>query len=315
MNVLFISSGNSSYGIVPFIKVQGESLIENGINLEFYTVKGKGVSGYLKNLKNIRKISKNHDIIHAHYGFIGLLVFIAFTGKPVVLSVMGSDAYGNFDKNGRRKTASYLGMFLTQLAILFSKAIIVKSVNLFKYIPFKNKTFIIPNGVNFTKFKTLNANSCKDELQVDKNKKNILYLADPKNPRKNYKLIQDAMKLVETSNVSLINPYPIKHKDFVKYINASDVFVLTSFNEGSPNVIKEAMACNCPIVSTDVGDVENVIKNTKGCFISSFDPKDFAANIDKALLFNKRTTGRADIQHLDSNVIAKRIIDIYKTLL
>ena len=91
--------------------------------------------------------------------------------------------------------------------------------------------------------------------------------------------------------------------------------LLTSLWEGSPNVIKEAMACNCPIVSTDVGDVKKIIKNTQGCFITSFDPRDVSIGITKALRFGKKTNGREHIKHLDDKIIAKKIINLYQTVL
>ncbi len=75
------------------------------------------------------------------------------------------------------------------------------------------------------------------------------------------------------------------------------------------------MACNIPIVSTDVGDVKEVMGQTDGCYITTFEPKDVANKIQKALEFGKRTTGREDIKHLESSVIAKRIINIYKNVL
>lgn len=86
-------------------------------------------------------------------------------------------------------------------------------------------------------------------------------------------------------------------------MNACDVILITSFSEGSPQVIKEAMACNLPIVSTDVGDVKEVIGNTEGCYITSFDPKDVAEKIKMALDFGKRTNGRENIKHFVINLL------------
>lgn len=90
---------------------------------------------------------------------------------------------------------------------------------------------------------------------------------------------------------------------------------LTSFKEDSPNVIKEAMACNCPIVATDVGDVRTMLGNTKGCFITTFQTEDVADKLRKSIAFGKRTNAKDYIQHLDSNVIAKRIIKIYEEII
>jgi teichuronic acid biosynthesis glycosyltransferase TuaC len=114
-----------------------------------------------------------------------------------------------------------------------------------------------------------------------------------------------------------MSPYPVAHHDVPLYLNEANVLVLPSFMEGSPNVIKEAMACNCPIVSTDVGDVKWVIGKTKGCYIASFEPKDFAEKINMAIHLpgnNGRTNGRQRIIDLglDMNTVAQRITEVYR---
>jgi len=310
MKVLFVSSGNSKYGVVPFIKRQGESLIREGVDLEFYTIRGTGIKGYLKNIIPLRKHIKVNkcDILHAHYGLIGLVCLFTFTKIPLVLSVMGDDAYGSFNNAGKRIKSSYFEMFLTQIVLLFANQIIVKSKNLYDFVFYKKKTSIIPNGVDFNLFYPYNKSIIQNR---------ILWLANPDDPRKNYNLIKDALTILDDKNLEFINPYPILPDNFPKYLNNCFVFVLTSYNEGSPNVIKEAMACNISIVSTDVGDVRKVIGNTEGCYITSFEPEDVVSKIKKALAFGKRTTGRQRLIELglDSQSVAKKIIGIYKKVL
>ncbi len=315
MKVLFVHSSNFSYGIEPFIKTQGESLKRKEIILDYHPVKGNGFKGYLKNIKDIKKKAKEYDIIHAHYGLIGLLIKFTFVRKPIVLSLMGSDVNGFYNYSGKRNKRSYLFMFLTFLASISSNVLIVKSKSMLKTIPLKRKIKIIPNGVDFSLFKPVDKESCKRELGIDLEAKVILFLANQLKPVKNYTLAKNAVKKGKNDNLLFLNPYPIKQTEFVKYLNACDVFILTSFNEGSPNVIKEAMACNIPIVSTDVGDVKEIIGNTDGCFITSFDPDDVAQKIQLAVDFGERTTGRKDIKHLDTEIVAQKIIQIYKELL
>ena len=101
------------------------------------------------------------------------------------------------------------------------------------------------------------------------------------------------------------------------YLNASDLLLSTSLWEGSPNVIKEAMACNCPIVTTNVGDVKWLLDGVEGCLITTNDPKDVADKIKKALNFKGRTKGRDKLISLglDSEHIAKKIIKVYEEVI
>jgi len=191
---------------------------------------------------------------------------------------------------------------------------IVKSKNLESYTYLKNKVKIIPNGVDIIKFKPIEKNICREKLNIDINYKIILFLGNPSDPRKNYNLLKKAINIIKDVNVKIIKPYPVDNKDIVYFMNAADVLVMTSYLEGSPNVIKEAMACNLPIVSTDVGDVKEIIGDTEGCFICSYDHKDVADKIKKALDYGKRTNGRERIIKLglDSDSIAKKIINVYE---
>ena len=110
------------------------------------------------------------------------------------------------------------------------------------------------------------------------------------------------------------------------YMNAADCLLLTSDSEGSPNVIKEAMACNCPIVTTDVGDVRERLVNLEGCYIVHDNDCRFtdtkhaaeliATELQKALAFSKRTDGYQRIldDKLEISQIAKRILDVYEQI-
>lgn len=318
MKILFVCSGNSIVHIAPFIRSQAESLKKKKVEVDFYTVKGKGLWGYIKNILPLRKfLRKNrYDLIHAHYALTGWVSILANMGKlPVIVSYMGCDVYGDYNKNGKRIISSYINIWSAKLLQPLVDRVIVKSANLEKYIYMKRKCSIIPNGVDMGVFKPVSKEKSRLLLDLPLNTRYALFLANPHDPRKNYVLFQRALSSEILSEIQPLTPYPIDHTQIPHYLNAADLFVLCSFNEGSPNVIKEAMACNCPIVSTDVGDVREVIGKTEGCFISSFDPNDFAEKIKSALDFDKRTTGRTDIAHLEEGIIADKIINLYHEVL
>jgi teichuronic acid biosynthesis glycosyltransferase TuaC len=322
LKVLFIASSNSNrFGIAPFIKAQGESLIKEGVNVQYFSVTGKGFRGYIHSAIKLHKYLKNKkfDIIHSHYTLCGWIAILSMPRIPLVLSLMGSDVYGEYIGVNKIALKSRYLTLLTYLIQPFTNVLISKSQNIANYVFLKKKSHIIPNGVSLDQFKPLRKNEIRKELHMDPDSKYILFLGNPNDKRKNFKLIKEAINQIRTENILLLAPYPIEHELISKYLYASDVFVLTAFMEGSPNVIKEAMVCNCPIVATNVGDVEWVINKTPGCYIADFDPIDFSNKILQALKFRKQyheTKGQERIIELglDSESIARKLISVYNSV-
>lgn len=179
---------------------------------------------------------------------------------------------------------------------------------------------IIPNGVDFDKFRPLDKAYCQNQLAWNTNQKHILFAANPKREVKNFILAQDAFNLILDHNYHLHSLHNIPNSDIVLYYNASDVVLLSSLWEGSPNVIKEAMACNTPIVSTDAGDVKKLFAEEPGYFISSFDLNNYTHQLREALKYEKKhqkTKGRDRITELglDSETVAQNILNIYKGII
>ena len=99
------------------------------------------------------------------------------------------------------------------------------------------------------------------------------------------------------------------------YMNACDALVFPSYQEGSPNVVKQAMACNLPIVATDVGDVREVLENTAGCYICDPNVQQFGKALQLILSNNERTAGRERVRHLGRQSVARRVIGVYSDTL
>ncbi len=322
LKVLFVSSGNSkNFEIAPFIKTQGESLSNAGVEVAYFAIAGKGFIGYLRGAVKLRKYLKSSDcdIIHAHYTLSGWSAVLSFPRQPIVLSLMGDDAYGDFIGENQVRFSSYYLVLLTKLIQPFITKLICKSKHIESYVYLKSKSSVIPNGIRLENF-YLQDKGYRMELGLNPKFKHVLFLGSKKSVRKNYKLAESAIKIINDPAVRLISPFPITHEEVVKYLNSVDCIVVPSFMEGSPNVVKEAMSCNCPIVATDVGDVKWVIGDVKGCYIASFEPTEFADKIKLALKFTKengRTKGRERIIQLglDAETVAKKIIEIYKKTL
>ena len=304
IKVLFVSSGNSIEGISPIIKNQGESLRQN-ITLDYFTITGKGVNGYIKVIPKLRRYLKenSYDVIHAHYSLSAFVTSLA-GARPLVVSLMGSDVKS---KNIYKSLIKVFNRF-------FWAMIIVKSEDMETSLGI-NEVNVIPNGVDFNKFKPIDKSLALKKTGWDISKKHILFAANPNRPEKNFRIAKEAFELLENKQIELHSLENVPNEDMPYYYNSADVVMLTSLWEGSPNVIKEAMACNIPIVATDVGDIKEVIGNTSGCYVVENSSKDISEKLLAALKFNCKTNGREAIAYLDSTKIAKRIIKIYNSVI
>ncbi|NMC60028.1 MAG: glycosyltransferase family 4 protein [Candidatus Methanofastidiosa archaeon] len=302
MKVLFISSGkNGSVSIL--VRNQGESLKKKGIEVDYFMIR-PGLTGYITSIFKIRKKYKsdNFDLAHAHYSLSGIVASLAGV-CPLIVSLMGSDAYN--------------ATLIRQITRFFYKnkwnATIVKTNKMKELLGFKN-SFILPNGVDLERFNPKNKLLAREKLKLPFDKKIVLFISVLNRPEKNFDLAKKAVNFLNDEKIELLRLHNIPNSEIPDYLNAAELLLLTSKWEGSVNVIKEAMACNCPIVATEVGDIKWIIGDTLGCSLTTFDHKDIAAKILKTLALEKRTNGRDRIIQLglDSQIIASKLINIYK---
>ncbi len=310
IKVLFVSREKQNGNISPVVMAQADSL-KGFIDLTVCGISGSGWKAYLKGIAGLKKFLKANeiDLVHTHYSYVGMVAALA-TRKPIVVSLMGSDIED-----------FWFGRVLIRF---FAKVrwgnVIVKSERSMERIKLKH-ALVIPNGVDMDIFQASPKEEARKKLGLKKEKKYVLFLSHPGRKEKNYKLADESCRLMAGSRGlgaggwEMMTLYDKPHSVIPLYFSAADVLLLTSFFEGSPNAVKEAMACSCPVVSTDVGDVKEVIGDTEGCYITSFDPKDVAAKIKLALDFGKRTNGREKILHLDSKVIVRKLVEVYESVL
>lgn len=317
MKILFVCSGNSKYfELAPFIRAQATSLRECGLSIDFSIVKRKGLIGYLNHVNVLRKLLDNseYELIHAHYSLCGIIAFLATlislrrdkVRLPVVVSLMGSDV---------RSGGLWLNIVRFFVRRIWKRTI-VKSSDMKQNLGLSSPV-IIPNGVNFETFRHISAAECVQELEWDPYLKYVLFGADPTRDVKNYPLAKQSFDLLSNKNCKLITIGDLPHDKVPMYLNACGALLLTSKWEGSPNIVKEAMACGTPIICTDVGDVRWLLEGLDGCSVTSHDPQDIASQLNMALQFDHKTRGRERLIELglDSESVAKRLVELYDGIL
>lgn len=313
MKILIV--GNNKRGhFAPFIEEQANALQEQGCEIVYYGVTGKGILGYLSCLPSLRRTIREHkpDLIHAHYGLSGLLANLQRM-VPVVTTYHGSDI--NVPKILR---FSKMAMRLSKMNIFVSQALINIAGN-----PKRSK--VLPCGVSIPEpWSEMQAQWVEQltlnqwvQAKLNADAKNILFAGAFDNAVKDPELAKKAMLELEKSGIKAklieLKGYNRLQVNALMYNCAA--LLMTSKTEGSPQVIKEAMACGCPIVSVDVGDVAERTSGVEGCYIvPSREPAAIADALRKAIAFAKRTNGREQIiaMGLTNEQVAARLMEIYK---
>jgi len=325
MQILFITSEwpteTQPYD-VPFLVEYVHALEKEGIKVDVFHFKGKSNPlNYLKAWREIRRLPywQHADILHAHWGQSALIGI--FTKKPLVITFHGSDLQGIVNKQGKYSLWGKLLVMLSKWIAKQADQVIVVSDRLRKFLPANlSGVSVIPMGIDLSLFKPEDQLKCRLNLGLDPNKKYVLFASDPDRPEKRYYLANQAVQRLLTpgnkSRVELSVVYNQPHHKIPAYLNAADVLLLTSAHEGSPLIIKEALACNLPIVSVDVGDVKERIESVDGCYLCPDDRVEtIAHNLIKAIKSSHRINGVTSVQNFAWELIAKQTLSIYKECL
>lgn len=302
MRILIVSRYKEQFSgnVLPFVLEQGQALSEAGNIVEYFPIKGS----YLNVLPLLKVISEfKPDIIHAHYGLSGVTAILQ-NKVPVVTTF----------HNG--ETLSWPINFITSLFSLRAKHIIYVAQHIYEKCIFKRKDrySILPCGVNLDEIQIMEFTQARKELGFDPDKKYILFGGAFDNLRKNYPLLKEAIELLDNKDqIVCLEMKGLSRQQITKLMCACDVFALPSKSEGSPQALKEAMACNCPIVATDVADIKHLLGDLKGHYVCPSDSNCLSIALSQALNLCTRTSGRNRIFELGLNneLIITKIIDIY----
>lgn len=316
VNSMKPSADNSSSGI--FISRQIASLVEHGAEInEFYLDDRTSIKGLVRNFWRLRRIIARWqpDVVHAQYGSAtSLVAVLATTGRPVVVSFCGSDLFGTPTVSRLRSEVSVL---FSKVSSLLADAVICKSTELAHKLWVKRRVTVIPNGVDMKLFAPVSRDEARSHLGWKAEEKVVLFNAGVNPLTKRLDLAESAASVAAEFlpglRLEIMKGCPPERVPWL--MNASDCLLITSDHEGSPNILKEAMACNLPVVSVDCGDVAERLEGVYPSCIVERDPARLAEALISVLAVKQRSNGREKIRMLSQESTACRIISLYRSLL
>jgi len=292
-----------------FVREQVDSIRALGHEVDVLFVNGREGrlrhKGYVLGFPRLWKLlaRRSYDVIHAHYVFSGI-VARAQRSAPLVVTHHGIELVDPWQGPICRLTRSWADRTIV-VAPWMVPALGLDDVD------------VIPCGVDFSVFQPIDRLEARRRLGLDPDRRYILFAGNTWDKVKRYDLIQAAAARVtgEAHDVELIAVSGQPHERVPLYMYAADVLVLASIGEGSAQVVKEAMACNLPIVSTDAGDTWEVIRGTEGCFETTDDPDDIARHLTLAISPPRRTDGRSRVDRFSIQSVARQVEGVYEKVL
>jgi len=303
---------------VPWLREQVTNFNRIGLDTTVYRIPNESIIEKFKATIGLRKLIKKRrfSLIHCHWGYNTIIAYNSII--PIITTFHGSDLQGDVKENGSRTIKGYIIIFLSRVSTLLSYYNIFVSARLARSIPRKalnKKNIIIPMGYDSKLFKPIDKSVARDMLSLDLQKKYVLFAGNYSKFVKGYPL---AMKVINSLDESyeLIKLDYASYKEMAIYMNASDVLLMTSYQEGAPVIIKEALACNLSVISTDVGDVKEIIKFVPGSFVSKErDPGKIANLITRSIEMDSTSVGSQKMGKYTAKKMNNRVLGTYLDLL
>jgi len=309
MKVLAVTNhypSEESPGDTPCIRDQILTLRRLGIEVDVVPIdRARRRSSYFQVALRLFLTSfrrKRYDLIHAYYGYPGLLALLQFK-VPVVVTFRGSDLLSRRNR--------HLGPWIAKQV----EGVIVMSEEM-RRVSGREDARIIPFGVDLGPCSPYPMERARIDLGLPLGDKLVLFPWNPGRPEKRFDIASAAVEQLqaERRNLRLVPVWDEPPETVFKYMNACDALVLVSDREGAPMAVREALACNLPVVSVDVGDVRQVINDLEGCYLCRQDADDVAEKLRLALDRERRLEGsRARV--LDVKQASEAVIEVYNSVL
>ena len=300
-----------------FVAQEVDAVREAGVQVGVVTYDGRmNPLNYLRARRQVRRAvaSKQYDVIHAHFGQSGLAALA--TGVPVVVTFHGSDLLGVVGRSGRYSVKGWLLRIVSRAAAKRADRVIIVGRRLAAHLPDGVRSDVIPAGVDLTVFVSGDKERARTTLRLSRDRKYVLFSGSPSVTRKRYDLAVETIRRVRDEfDVELLVVEGKSRSEVAKRMQACDALLVTALHESGPLTVKEALACDLPVVSVDVGDVAEIIADLEGCVLcADDDPETIAEALRRVLRSTAHFEGRHAAEPFSQERLTERQLEIYADL-
>lgn len=286
MNVLLISNQRqNAQGVGNPIMYRMRDVLAQDERIE--EVEFLPFSNSLSSLYEIRSAAQKYDVVHIHFGGVyALMIWFALMGVSAkkLITFHGTDIHAKAlktAKSWKERQKIRLNQKASFLSIRLFDACGFVAAEMMDYVPtclssqMLKKGFVQSLGVNYSAFLPVAKEEAIEHLGLDKDRKYVLF-SDVSNTSIKRKDIAEAIVGRLGGNYSLLIMCGVKPQEVAYYINACEFLLLTSDEEGSPNIIREALSLSKPVFSVQVGDAAKQLEGLRNSTIISRDPQEAA---------------------------------------
>jgi glycosyltransferase involved in cell wall biosynthesis len=308
-----------------FIEQQIKGLRQLGLEVGVFYVDraGQGMSAYRHMMQPLAKaVEKTQPaLLHVMYGGIMADRVTLWNRRlPKIVTFHGSDLLGENRSGWVRKWISRVGIVCSRRAARRAEGVVVVSQRLKSALPRSvdgTRVRVIPCGIDLDRFGSRDREACRQKLGWDPKTFHVLFASNNGDPVKRPELAGAAVENLKLQGVAARLQFlrGVPNEEVPVWMNAADVLLLTSVHEGSPTVVKEALACGLPVVSVDVGDVRERLLGVSDCHLAAPEAGALAAKLAIVEATRPRVKARAQLNELGLQSIAHRLEAFYRETL
>jgi teichuronic acid biosynthesis glycosyltransferase TuaC len=307
---------NPTYGI--FVQRERDAMGALGVCSDLLFVRGYASRlAYPAAAIELARLAKRrrYRIVHA-YGGEAALVASLVRSAELVVTYLGSDLLGSSTANGQVSSVWRLRRSVIRASSRLPTRTLTRSIQMEGALPetARRRNTVMPAGVDDSVFRPIGRDDARAALGWSHDERVALFASDPAVAGKRHWLAVEAVQCARSQlpDLRLHVLQGVAPDDVPLAMNAADCLLFTSAREGSPNVVKEAVMCNLPVVSTQVGDVEDTLGGVEPSWLCRDGPKELAAALVDCLRSPVRSNGRAAAGRLTARNIAERLAAVYE---